>query len=398
MTTLARFGPRAALLLLTAGWICSGAADEVADAEQAELAKQAAFRTAMASIVEDLNGSWYGSFIDAIDRDDMVERIFGLRLIDAKVKKQFLDNLEYRWQPMIESAFTETEDGLKARLLGVESHGNEGRAVVRFDLPDFQFNYHEYLLRLDSRGRVVIVDWIDFLDGMLFTENVGRQLVMSLPSKPAMRKLLDFQNASDAELFQFGEMLKSARDGRLSRYLQTRDSLEQRFRGQRIVIETTVQLCKRVRNRREMVGALKLMAEQYPDEPLYSLMLLDYYFPSRKYTEAFAALQRLHDRLAVDDAAMEARLSAAALVLGKAQDANAHAERALDLQSDLELAWWSALKARAALADFAGSVKALQVLENQYRYELGPDALQRDPAYRDLVASAEYQDWLKSRQ
>ena len=384
-------------LLLALSWVSATAAtDDMQAAAQAEKARQEAFRSGMQAIAADLDATNYDSFIAAIDRQDMVERIFGLRLIDPHVKKQFTDNLDYSFEPMVKSSFTETEDGLQATLLGVESNGNEGRAVVRFDLPDFQFDYHEYLLRLDDNNRLVIVDWTDFLEGMLFSESVGRQLIMALPSHSAERKLIDFQDVSDTELFQFGELLKAARDRKLDRYLQIRDSMDQRFQRQRIVVETTVQLAKTVRRRREMVGGLQIMAQLYPDEPLYSLMLLDYYFPARKYAEALAALTRLYARLGFEDAAMEARLSAAELVLGKTGEAKTRADRAVSLEPDLELAWWSSLGARVALEDYSGSVEALKVLEDKFRYDLGPDALERSPAYRGLLASDEYRDWRAS--
>ena len=368
-------------------WATAAAADEMQDAAQAEQVRQATFRNGMEAIATDLAATNYDSFVAAIDRNDMMQRIFGLRLVDPHVKKQFTDNLDYTFESMVKSAFIETQDGLKATLLGVESNGNEGRAVVRFDLPDFQFDYHEYLLRLDDNGRLVIVDWMDFLDGMLFSENIGRMLVMAMPSHAAERKLIDFQDASDTELFQFGELLKAARDRKMDRYLQIRDSMDERFRNQRIVVETTVQLAKTVRRRRDMVGGLKIMAERYPDEPQYSLMLLDYYFPARKYAEALAALTRLYARLGFEDAAMEARISAAELVLGKTGDAKTRADRAVSLEPGLELGWWSALGSRAALEDYAAAVEALKVLEGQFRYDLGPDALERDPAYRGLLAS-----------
>ena len=40
----------------------------------------------------------------------------------------------------------------------------------------------------------------------------------------------------------------------------------------------------------------------------------------------------------------------------------------------------------------------LTVLADEFGYELGRDALNRDPNYRGLLASAEYEAWLASRQ
>lgn len=368
------------------------------DWEEAEAERQAAFRSGMETIVADLNDRRFGAFVNAIDRDAMVERILHLRLVDPVVKRNFTDGLDRSWERSLVGVFGDTEkDGLKATLLGVESRGNLGRAVVRFDLPKLQFNYHEYELMLDDSGRMIIVDWVDYLMGVTYTENYGHLLVALMPRPPALRKLVDYRSATDQEIFQLGELLKAARDRKLDKYLDVLDQLPDRLKRQRIVVETTVHLARSVRKRRAMLDGLATMAELYPAEPRYSLMLLDHYFPKRKYELASKALLRLQRTLGFEDAAMEARLSAAALVMGNVEDAAGHASRAIELEDDLELAWWSMLNARATQEDYAASVEALEVLETRFGYELGPDALGRNKMYQGLVASAEYRDWSAGR-
>jgi tetratricopeptide (TPR) repeat protein len=383
------------LLVLASSWSVSV---DATDAEQEEAARQAAFRSGMQRIVDDLNAGSSDAFVDSIDQADLLDRVFGLRLIDQRVKKKVREGLpESLLRPVISALRkADADEGVKVALLGVESRGDRGRAVVRFDLPDSQFGYHEYDLRLESSGKVIVRDWTDFLDGGLFTENVGQSMVMAAPGKPATRKLLDFVNVSENELFQFAELLKAARDRKLDRYLEIRDGMPERFQRQRIVVETNVRLARQVRKRRQMVAGLAIMDEYYPDEPLYSLMLLDLYFPSRKYDKAFGALQRLSDRLDFPDAAMDARMSATMLVMDKPQEASMYAERALELEPGLELAWWSALSVRASLTNFAGSVEALQRLEGEFGYELGPEALKKNPGYAQLLESAEYKSWRES--
>jgi len=378
-------------------WSMSSLADAADDAARAEQASKEAFRAGMEQIVADLNSTLFDSFINAIDRQDMVDRIYGLRLIDQNVKKAFNESLDYSWGPLLIAQFGDTDDGLKATLLGVESRGNRGRAVVRFDLPKFQFDYHEYDLRLDEKGRMFIVDWTDYLDGESFSEGMGIYLVAAMPGKPAMRKLLDFRNVSEAELFQFGELLKAMRDRKLDRYLEILGGLPEKLQRQRIVVESTVHLARSLRKRRPMLDGLKTMATYYPDEPLYSLMLLDHYLPARKYQEATEALLRAYRKIGFDDAAMEARLSAVALVMGNTQDALAYAERALQLEPGLQLAWWSALNVRATLADYPGCIGALKVLEDDFKYELDAKALGRNPIYKGLLASDEFRAWRAGR-
>ena len=382
------------LLVMTGSWSATAWAN---DAEKEEAARQQAFQSGVQRIVDDFNAGSTDVFVESIDRPDLLDRVFGLRLIDQRIKKEIREGLPQSFLRFITSSLPGAGESAKATLLGVESRGDRGRAVVRFDYPKFKFNYHEYDLRLRANQKVVIYDWTDFLDGNLFTEAVGRSLVMAAPGKPAARKLLDFQNVSENELFQFAELLKAARDRKLDRYLEIRDGMQERFQRQRIVVETNVHLARQVKKRRQMVAGLAIMARYYPEEPLYSLMLLDYYVPARRLDEAVAALQRLSERLDFPDAAMEARLSAAALDRGDLQDASARADVALALEDDLELAWWSALKARVAMRDFVRATEALQQLEAQFGWNLGTETLQQDKSYRELLASSEYQAWLESR-
>ena len=375
------------------------AQDDAGDTrQQAEQERQEIFRAGFQAIVEDLNNNSLERFALAIDRDDMLERIFGLRLIDQKVKQGFRENFDDNLLNILKATFAGSEGNIRAAWLGFGAKGDRGRAIVRYDLPDFQFSYHEYELRLDGKGRVVIEDWVDYLDGQRFSEAVGLQLVSINPGKPAVRKLLDFQGPTEQQLFQVTELLKASRDRQVDRYFDIRENLGEKLRSQRSVVLMTVHLTKATRNRRKLRTALIDVDKYFPEEPLYSLMLLDYYFPSRQYDKAMQALLRLQSRLNVPDAAMAARLSAASLVLGNAEDALSYAEQAVRIEPGLELAWWSALRAGAALGQYSGAVQALDELEKTFGYTLGPEAFEDDPSMADLLLSPEYEAWLASRE
>ena len=365
---------------------------------EAEAAAHQAFRDEFQNIVNAMNLGSTAPFVASIEQNDFLDRIYGLRLIDQKVKKQFQESFVQRLPAMIDSEIANAEGGTRATLLGFASRGDRGRAVVRYDYADFQFNYHEYDLRLDENGSLVIIDWFDFLKGERYSDGVGNTLVMAMPGKSAVRKLVDFKNISEHEIFQMTELLKAVRDRRVDKYFEMVAGLDEKLKRQRIVVLSGVHLTKAVRDRRKMRTALASMARYFPEEPLYSLMLLDYYFPSRKYEEAMQSLLRLEQRLDVEDAAMKARLSAAALIMGDADNANLYADRAVSLEPGLELGWWSALRARLALSQFERSVEALQQLEQQFGHALGPAELQGQKGFEKLLASEEYKEWAAARQ
>jgi hypothetical protein len=383
------------LILLTAALMLNMVAsgDEVDDNVRREQQRQAAFRAGFGIIVDSLNQNSFNLFASAIDRDDFLARIFGLRLVDQRVKKDFTTQMQSQFPSFVQSAFRDSKDGIKAVLLGIDSHGDQGRAVVRFDLGGLQYSYHAYDLRLDAKDRVIVVDWIDYLQGERFTDGVGNSLVMASPSKQAARKLIESKSVKDSDMFQFGELLKAARDRDAERYVDIINSLTPELQRERIVVLTSVQLTKLGRSRRLIRTALVQMAQYYPFDPLYSLLLLDYYVPTKKFEDALTALRATYGQLGFDDAAMEARISAINLAMGNTADASSYAERAIKLEPGLELAWWSALRARVALANYAGAIEALERLEKDYGHKLGRVELERDKSFAPLLASAEFAAW-----
>ena len=367
--------------------------DALEKERQEEAERKEKLRAGFQDIVDDLNRGSLERFQRAIDQEDMLERIYGLRLIDQKVKKQFGEDFETSLEGILKSVFAPMQGNIRAAWLGLGSKGDRGKAIVRYDLPNFQFTYHEYELRLDKHGNVEIVDWIDFLEGERFSEGIGNYLISVNPGKSAVRKLIDFQGPSEQQVFQLTELLKAARDSRIDRYFEILEGADEEIRRQRIVVLASVQLSKATRQRRKLRTALIGVDEYFPEDPLYSLMLLDLYFPSQKYDLAMQALLRLQDRLRVQDPAMSARLSAAALITGNNEDALAYAEHAVQYEPGLELGWWSALRARSAMRQYGPAIEALETLENNFGYTLDRGAFERDPVMADLMQSQEFEDW-----
>ena len=385
----------AALAALPAG------SQSLEEREAAEARMQQAFRDGVAAIADDLNRGSFDRFVAAIDKDDMLERIFGLRLIDPRMKREFRDNMKDRdsFAGFIESNFAmEAEDGLKARLLLVESRGDRGRAVVRYDMPYFQVNYHEYDLRLDDKDRVIIVDWTDYFWGHRFSDRAGLSMVQAQPNKNAVRKLIDFPNVREQQVFQVVEVLKATRDRNFDRYFEIVNGLDEDLRRQRVVIKVGIDGTRQARRRRAQRQVLEWIDQYFPEDPLFSIALLDYYFPARQYDKAHDTLIRLRDTLDIDDdGVMNARLSSANLVLNRLEDSIAYAERSVAEEPDLELGWWAVLRARVAAGQYDQAVGVLDKLEDGFGHSLGPEALGKDPSMQEFARSEAYRQWFEAK-
>jgi hypothetical protein len=379
------------ILLLASGAMAQSPEDE-------ELLHKQAFETGMQEIVATLNAGSRARMVAALDGEVLIERILGLRLIDKRAKDHFIESLQGDLSPLLQQSTALSGDEIVATLVGVESRRSRGRAIVRYDLPKLQFSYHEYELVLDEEVGLRILDWSDFMWGEKFTDSIGNTLVAASPRPQAVRKMIKYKNIRDQEVFQLTELLKAARDSDIKRYVEIINAMEPRLLQERSVVLLSVQMSKNWGNRRMLRTALVQMAQYFPDDPLYSLALLDYYVPSRMYAEAVAGLQRTYAKFGFEDAAMEARLSALTLEMDNDADALAHAERAVELEPGLELAWWSALRARVAMANYGSAVEALQQLEQEHGHTLGAAELERDKTFAALLASEEFTSWAATRQ
>ena len=90
--------------------------DDQRDQREAELARAESFRAGFQEIVDDLNSGSFERFTNAIDQPDMLERIFALRLIDQRVKKQFRENFEFAVERMVKAVLASGDDAVKATL------------------------------------------------------------------------------------------------------------------------------------------------------------------------------------------------------------------------------------------------------------------------------------------
>lgn len=368
--------------------------------EAEEQRRQQAFRDGMAVIVEDLNRGSFDKLVRAIDKDDMLERIFGLRLIDQKIKRSFREKMDEddKFASFIASAYqAEAKDGTRATLLVVESRADRGRAVVRFDLPHFQVNYIEYDLALGKKDRLAVLDWTDYYWGHIYSDRIGLEMVQVQPNKNAVRKLIDYPSVRETQVFQVVEVLKAARDMDFDRYFEIVDGLDENLKRQRVVLKVGIDGTRRARKRRHQRRVLELIDEYFPEDPLYSIALLDYYFPDKQYENAYNALLRLQDKLGIDDSIMNARLSSATLVLGQFADSIAFAERSIEQEPGLELAWWAVLRARVAAEQYADAIVALDTLESTFGYTLDPEALGKDPTMGKFARSEEFRTWYANK-
>lgn len=385
------------ILYLAATAVLTGLLAPVSEDAYAADAEVDALRDQFESIIQGLNDNSFDRFNRAISKKDMTARIFGNRLIEADVKKAFASDFTASVQGMFSSTFPKSTKEILGTLIDFQFTGNEGRAVVRYVASGYRYAYHVYELGLDAKGRMLILDWVDYYQGSRFSEEAGQALIMAMPSKPSTRNLLENKTLGEGEVFQVGELFKAVRDNEAERFFQIFDGLDPVLLKEPAILRLNLHLSLAFPESPRAANAVRLVVDAFPDDPLYSLRLIDYYIPARQYQEAIDALELLQAGIGISDGATESVKSSAALAMGNTADSEKYALQATVAEPSLELAWWSLLRARTRAADYSGATEALTRLEDDFGHTLDPKKLKRDRFLKVLADKPEYLNWRASR-
>lgn len=383
---------------LAATAVFTGLLAPVLEYAQAADAEVDVLRVKFESIIQGLNDNSFDRFNRAISKKDMTARIFGNRLIEADVKKAFGSDFTASVQGMFSSSFPKSTKEILGTLIDFQFTGNEGRAVVRYVASGYRYTYHVYELGLDAKGRMLILDWLDYYQGSRFSDEAGQALIMAMPSKPSTRNLLENKTLGEGEVFQVGELFKAVRDNEAERFFQIFDGLDPVLLKEPAILRLNLHLSLAFPESPRAANAVRMLVDAFPDDPLYSLRLIDYYIPARQYQDAIDALERLQAGVGISDGATESVKSSAALAMGNTADSEKYALQATVAEPSLEVAWWSLLRARTRAEDYSGATEALARLEDDFGHTLDPRKLKRDRFLKVLADKPEYLNWRASRE
>jgi len=355
------------------------------------------------AVIDGLNNNTFREFHDAIDDDELMGRIFGAYVLDGEAKQSFAAN----FRASIEGIFTgsmprarsQAEAGgeIIGKIISFEAQDGQARAIVRYAASGYRYSYHSYDLALGSGGRLRIIDWFDYYQSGWFSEVAGNELVKAMPGQATVRSILEMSNPSDGQLFQVGELLKAVRDQNPRRYFQIHDGLEEALQREPYVVVLNFQYCRTLGDPARLGAAVAALVDTFPGEALHSLSLGEYYVSRRLFEQAIVEYDRFEGALGFKDGVSESFKATSAMAVGDFERAQEFALSATQVEPDLELSWWTLLRARTAAQNYAGATEALTQLEDRFGHLLIPQKLRRDRFLKILISQQEYKDWRASR-
>ena len=360
-------------------------------------------RSQFGAIIEGLNYNTFKPFHQAIDNDDFLNRIIGTRVIDRDARQYMASDFSAKIEAGFIDAFPRPRNEAEAQgeiigtLVSFEETGGRARALVRFEAKGFRFSYHAYDVVRGRGGRVQIIDWFDFYNGAWFSEMMGNGLVKLMPTQQAVASVLELPNVTGGQLFQAGELLKSARDGNPGRYFEILDNMDEALREEPFIVIMNFRWCRLLQDPGRLQAAAGDLARLFPGDARFSLSLAEYYVQRGRFEEAIEQFDALEEALGVKDGVVESLKATAAMALGEFERAEAYALEATGAEPGLELGWWSLLRTRTAAGDYEGAIEPLTALEERFGHLLIPQKLRRDRFLKVLIDQPAYQEWRAAR-
>jgi len=386
------------VMALAVAVLVLASAPHLAVAQSAE----ADMREQFEAVIDGLNDNTFSDFQRLVDEKALVNRILGTRVIEADARDQFAAGFSDTFQQMFVSSFPRARKQAEAggeiigTIIAFQFKDGQGRAIVRYEGRGYRFSYHSYELTR-GRSKLEIVDWFDYYNSTWFSEDVGDTLVRAMPGRDSVRSVMKTPGATDGQVFQVGELLKAVRDQNPQRYFQIYDGLEDVLRNEPHVIVLNYQFCRSLGDTARLNQAVQSLVAAFPGDASHSLGLSRYYIQRNLFEEAITELDRFESALGMKDGVSEAFKATSAMALGDFERAQAFAIGATEVEPELELGWWTLLRAMTAAEDYAGATEALTQLEDRFDHLLIPQKLRRDRFLKVLIDQQEYKDWRAKR-
>jgi len=349
------------------------------------------------AVIEDLNNNSFKSFHAAIDKKALLGRVIGAYLIEPEIRDQLGDLFDEWVQELFVASFPPSKAEIVGTVVAFEGFGDSARALVRYESSGYRFAFHIYELTVGSNGNIGIVDWTDYYQGGLFSEEAAASFVRTLPTQQATQQMLENQNLDEGRLFQVGELFKAVRDNSHGRFFSIYDAMDEELKAERVVVRLNLQMTQAWNDTARRGRAIEAVAANFPGDPLFSQPLIEFFIATSQFERSITELETLQKGLGVTDGATESLKATAAMALGEMQRAEEYALSATQVEPDLELGWWSLLRVRTAAGDYVGATEAMTQLEDRFEYLLIPQKLRRDRFLKVLIDQEEYKDWRAGR-
>lgn len=347
--------------------------EPVTAAQAEDFAKR--FEVAMSKCTHDVE--------DMVDLDTMLRMGLAGKSMDRDFLKGVLQGA--RQSNSTSQMLCGALQGGSYKLLRIRTIDGEPRPIFRSVIKDGGFNYHELRLGTsEDNHKVRAVDMYVYISG----ENMSATFAELFGG--AMKSM---DRGEDLDAMKNG-MTSVRRSVASGNYKEAHDQIRK--------LPTSMRATKAVRllaiqaemhlDEGDYMAMIDNYRKDFPGDPSIDMVSIDGYFLHKDYAGARKTLDHLDQRVGGDPYidTLRSHMYAAEDKLPEAVQA---ATSATTREPGLVDGWYALVDADAATKDFAGAVKAMDVLKQKFSIVFDEAALATQPHLAAVIASPAYKAW-----
>jgi len=279
------------------------------------------------------------------------------------------------------------------KYMKVVRRGNESRPLLRFDYGDSGFEYLEFVVQADAKGKARIVDWAPLSGGELYSEVIGRMArILTEPAPGLIQNLLGMQQIDQATLKRMKAIAEMRRKGDLRGAFQEMEKLPAEIADSRVILVQRASLASEANDDNAYRKVLARLEKLHGNDPAAAFMLLDHYFYAKDLNKCLQAIATIESRVGVDGMTQMLR-SNIYMSSGMHKEAITHASKAIDIEPEMSDPYFTLAQSHVMLGQFGEAIEIYSTLQADFGYEFSKENFAQDATFTKFIASSQFKKW-----
>jgi tetratricopeptide (TPR) repeat protein len=284
--------------------------------------------------------------------------------------------------------------GSATKFMRVVTRGAEQRPLLRFDYGDSGFEYIEFVVQRDANGSVRIVDWAPLSGGELYSEVIGRMArILSDPAPGLIQTLLGIPKIDEATAKRMKAIAELRRKGDPRGAYEQMEKLPAVIADSRVMLSQRASLASEAGDDDAYRKVLARLEQLHGKDPAAAFMLLDHYYYTQDLDKVLRGITAIESRVGVDGMTQMLRANIY-MMLGKHTEAVTYARKAIEVEPDMNKAYFTLAQSHVALGQFADAVKVYTTLQKDFGYQFTKENFAQDATFTKFIDSPQFKKWL----
>src|SRR5581483_11395325 len=257
-----------------------------------------------------------------------------------------------------------------AKLMRTTDRAGQSLVLVRFNQGSQGFDYLEFTLMPNSAGQYRVVDWYQLSSGKMVSVSVGALTkLMTDPDPDFLHRFFGLAQFNDDLLETIQHIGELQNQGKFVDALNALNQLPPELAENRDILQVRAADAMRSSNLTEYHRILGLLARKYGNDPGVAFILIDYYFQNKQMDKLEESISLIERRVGSDGMTNLLRANIY-LQNGSYDQTVTYDRKAIELEPDLQSAWFSLASAYVELKKYPEAVTTYQGLQSRFGAKL----------------------------